>query len=104
MKKKQKISKLIRHSRKLTQAYFMEVAKAEDVAKHEGRRLNVSGVLRILGVSRNGYYSFKKKKPCNMKLKKEQPMEHIREIHQESNDIYGAPKITSIFARKRRSD
>ena len=78
----------------------MEVAKAEDAAKHDGRRLNVSGVLRILGVSRNGYYSFRKKKPCDTKLKKEQRMEHIRDIHQESNDIYGAPKITSILQEK----
>jgi putative transposase len=54
-------------------------------------------VLRILGVSRNGYYSFKRKKPSNTKIKKEQRMEQIREIHQESNDIYGAPKITSIL-------
>lgn len=61
----------------------MEVAKAEDAAKKEGRRLNVSGVLRILGVSRNGYYSFRRKKPSNTKLKKEQRMEQIREIHQE---------------------
>lgn len=75
----------------------MEVAKAEDAAKNKGRRLNVSGVLRILGVSKNGYYSFKRKKPCNTKLKKEQRMEQIREIHQESKDIYGAPKITSIL-------
>lgn len=39
----------------------MEVARAEDSAKNEGRRLNVSGVLRILGVSRNGYSSFRRK-------------------------------------------
>jgi len=54
-------------------------------------------VLRILGVSRNGYYSFKRKKPCDTKLKKEYRMEQIREIHQESNEIYGAPKITSVL-------
>lgn len=54
-------------------------------------------MLRILGVSRNGYYSFRRKKPSNTKLKKEQRMEQIREIHQESNDIYGAPKITAIL-------
>lgn len=75
----------------------MEVAKAEDAAKNEGRHLNVSGVLRILGVSRNGYYSFRRKRPSDTKLQKEQRMRQIREIHQESNDIYGAPKITSIL-------
>lgn len=57
----QKYKKSNRHSGKLTQAYFIEVAKAEDAAKNEGRHLIVSGVLRILGVSRNGYYSFKRK-------------------------------------------
>ena len=34
------------------------------------RRLNVSGVLRILGVSRNGYYSFKKRKTSQRQLHK----------------------------------
>ena len=49
-----------KHSGKMTQAIFIETAKAEDLAvKDKKRRLNVSGVLRILGVSRNGYYSFK---------------------------------------------
>lgn len=91
------IKKNNRHSGKLTQAYFIEVAKAEDAAKNEGRRLNVSGVLRILGVSRNGYYSFRRKKSSDTKLKKEQKMEQIREIHQESKEIYGAPKITAIL-------
>jgi len=36
----------------------------EDKLNDEGkRRLNVSGVLRVLGVSRNGYYSFRKRLP-----------------------------------------
>jgi transposase InsO family protein len=63
--------------------------------KAEGtRRLNVSGVLRILGVSRNGYYGFKNRKPSKQQIKKEERMEKIKNIHEESNQIYGAPKIT----------
>lgn len=39
----------------MTQTLFIETAKTEAEMKNEGmRRLNVSGVLRILGVSRNG--------------------------------------------------
>ena len=53
-----------KHSGKMTQAIFIETAKAEMAAVDDKRRrLNVSGVLRILGVSRNGYYSFKHRKP-----------------------------------------
>ena len=48
----------------MTQAIFIETEKAEASAnKDKKRRLNVSGVLRILGVSRNGYYAFKHRKP-----------------------------------------
>lgn len=57
------------------------------------RRLNVSRVLEILGVSRNGYYAFKNRKPSNRQLKMEKRIEQIRQIHKESHEIYGAPKI-----------
>ena len=56
----------------MTQAIFTETAKAEALAVAGKRQpLNVSGVLRILGVSRNGYYSFKNRKPSNMELNKQ---------------------------------
>ena len=56
----------------MTQAIFIETAKAEDLAvKDKKRRLNVSGVLRILGVSRNGYYAFKSRKPSERQKHKE---------------------------------
>ena len=57
------------------------------------RRLNVSRVLEILGVSRNGYYAFKSRKPSGRQLKKEKRMEEIRQAHKGSHEIYGAPKI-----------
>ena len=48
----------------MTQAIFIETAKAEAIAAYgKRRRLNVSGVLKILGVSRTGYYSFKHRNP-----------------------------------------
>lgn len=80
----------------MTEALFVETAKAESRLREEGRRrLNVSGVLRILGVSRSGYIAFRKRSPSRSRIKKEQRMEKIREIHEESHEIYGAPKIAS---------
>ena len=60
------------------------------------RRLNVSGVLRILGVSRSGYNSFKERE-FNMSAKlsrKDELKSLILDIHLRSKQIYGAPKIT----------
>ena len=79
----------------MTQAIFIETAKAEDLAvKDKKRRLNVSGVLRILGVSRNGYYSFKNRKPSLREKRKEAVEDKIIDIYDESHQNYGAPKIT----------
>ena len=84
-----------KHSGKMTQAIFIETAKAEDLAvKDKKRRLNVSGVLRILGVSRNGYYSFKHRKPSERQKHKESIEDKIIDIYDESHKNYGAPKIT----------
>ena len=79
----------------MTQAIFIETAKAEDLAvKDKKRRLNVSGVLRILGVSRNGYYAFKSRKPSERQKHKEFIEDKIIDIYDESHKNYGAPKIT----------
>lgn len=85
----------------MTQALFIETEKAEKAMEKEGiRRLNVSGVLRVLGVSRNGYYGFKKRKPSNQQLKKEERMEEIQKIYEDSHQNYGAPKITEVLLEK----
>lgn len=70
----------------------------EDNLNDEGeRRLNVSGVLRVLGVSRNGYYSFRKRLPSDRQKRKEAIMEKIMAIYNESHQNYGAPKITKVL-------
>lgn len=79
----------------MTQAIFIETVKVEEQAvKDKKRRLNVSGVLRILGVSRNGYYSFKNRKPSLGKKRREVIEDKIIDIYDESHQNYGAPKIT----------
>ena len=48
----------------MTEVLFLTVSEYEEERKKQGKRLlNVSGVLRILGVSRSGYTYFKKKVP-----------------------------------------
>ena len=64
----------------------------------EGKRLlNVSGVLRILGVSRSGYSSFKKRLPSDMYKRKEAIKDQIKQIYDDSYQNYGAPKITQVL-------
>ena len=48
----------------MTEALFFETAEREENLKEQGEhRLNVSGVLKILGVSRSGYINWKKRLP-----------------------------------------
>lgn len=50
--------------------------------------------LEVLGVSRNGYYSFKHRKPSTRELHKETIEDKIIDIYDESHQNYEAPKIT----------
>lgn len=80
----------------MTQACFAEISKYEqEIKTKQKRRLNVSRVLELLGVSRTGYYSFRDKKPSERHLQKDARMEKIRTLHTESHEIYGAPKIAA---------
>ena len=84
----------------MTQAIFLKTKEKEEQLREEGkRRLNVSGVLRILGVSRSGYVAFKKHVRSVCQAKKERRMKEIRAIYEESHGIYGAPKIAARMRR-----
>ena len=62
--------------------------------------MNISGVLRILGVSRSGYNAFRKRTPSAGQLKKKQRMAAIKTIYDKSHKIYGAPKIAAKMRQK----
>lgn len=82
----------------MTEALYIETANEElELSEHNERRLNVSGVLRILGVSRSGYNSWKKRLPSNAKQKKQAIKEKIKDIYDESKQNYGAPKIANLL-------
>lgn len=85
----------------MTAALFLETARYEEQLLEEGkRRPNVSGVLRILGVSRSGYLAWKNRLPSNREKRKDQIKERIVEIYQESHQNYGAPKIAECLRRE----
>lgn len=78
----------------MTEALFLETSKSEEQLKEqEERRLNVSGVLKKLGVSRSGYINWKKRVPSKQAIRKQNVKERIQEIYDESHQNYGAPKI-----------
>ncbi len=54
-------------------------------------------MLKKLGVSSSGYYSFKKRVISNQELRKQSLLGEITEIYNESHQIYGAPKITAVL-------
>lgn len=85
----------------MTEALFLETARQERMLKEQGeRRLNVSGVLRILGVSRSGYLRWKKRLPSGREKRKQALMGRILAIYEDSHQNYGAPKITECLRKE----
>ena len=85
----------------MTETLFLEAAECEEQLQEQGkRRLNVSGVLKILGVSRSGYLNWKKRLPSKRELRKQTIKEHILKIYYDSHQNYGAPKITECLKKE----
>jgi transposase InsO family protein len=57
-------------------------------------------MLKVLKVSKSGYYDFINRKQSKQKKRKEEIKEKVEEIHIESHEIYGAPKITKELEKK----
>ena len=90
-----------RHTGKMTEALFPETAHHEERLPEEGEcRLNVSGVLRILGVSRSGYRAWKRRLPSSRELRKRKIKERIPEAYNDSHQNYGAPQITECLKKE----
>lgn len=56
-------------------------------------------MLKLLDVSSSGYYDWKNRKPSQQQIRKEEIKIQITEIHNESFQIYGSPKITDILRK-----
>lgn len=77
----------------MTEAIYLEVRNKYEDFKGK-RRVSVSGMLRILGVSRSGYNSWLHRLPSNQQKRKAAVKRRIKEIYEQSYENYGAPKIT----------
>lgn len=76
----------------MTESIYEAVREASSQPKH---RIRVSRVLKILGVSRSGYYDWLRRKPSNREKQKAEVQRAIKDIYDASKRIYGAPKITA---------
>jgi putative transposase len=61
----------------------------------EAAQFPVSLLCRVVGVTRQGYYAWKRRPPSARELADRQLAERIRAIHLETEGIYGAPRIYS---------
>lgn len=57
-------------------------------------------MLKKLNVSRSGYYDYINRKPSKTKQRREEITKRVKEIHEESHEIYGSPKITQILNKE----
>jgi putative transposase len=53
----------------------------------------VATLCRLLGVSRSGYYAWRKRPPSARTRANQELTRHIREAHEQNRGTYGAPRI-----------
>ncbi len=61
----------------------------------EAAQFPVSLLCRVVGVTRQGFYAWKRRPPSARELADRSLGERIREIHRGAEEIYGAPRIHS---------
>ena len=84
----------LKSGQRLTEAVYTEVSAKAKAAKAAHRQVSISGMLKFLGMSRSGYHSFLQRKVSASKQHKEAVKKQIQQIYDQSNQNYGAPKIT----------
>jgi putative transposase len=52
---------------------------------------------RLYGVTRAGYYAWKKRPPSRRALEDQEILQDIRRIHAASRGIYGSPRVTQVL-------
>lgn len=65
-------------------------------------RVSVTGMLKMLGFSKMGYLSFLQHVCSNQEQRKQLLKDQIQKVYDESNQIYGAPKITKELQKKEK--
>lgn len=57
-------------------------------------------MLNKIGISKSGYYDWRKRKKSPRTKRKERVVKSIKIIHATSHEIYGAPKITQELQKQ----
>lgn len=60
----------------------------------------VSLLCRVLEVSRSGFYAWRSRGPSTRAIRDAEILEVIREIHSDSRETYGAPRVHRVLTRK----
>lgn len=83
----------------MTEAIYLEVTEKAEAARKAKRRVSVSGMLKILGVSRSGYRAWLKHVPSNAEKRRESVKAKIKDIYDKSKQNCGAPKNTQVLRK-----
>ena len=86
----------------MTEAIYLEVTERAEAAHKAKRRVSVSGMLKILGVSRSGYRAWLKHVPSNAEKRRESVKAKIKDIYDKSKQNYGAPKSHKCYAKQEK--
>jgi len=66
----------------------------------EKARHSVSGLCKLLGVTRQGYYAYSKR-PLSTRVCQDQALrEHVQRIHRDSRGTYGSPRVQQQLRRQ----
>lgn len=57
------------------------------------KKYSVNRLCVMLGISRSGYYAWKKRKPSQREQNNQALIDHIRRIHKMSRKAYGSPRV-----------
>jgi putative transposase len=63
-------------------------------------RYSVVTLCRVLGVSRSGYYAWHHRRPSSRQEANERLAQQIAEIHQQSRQTYGSPRIVKALRQQ----
>jgi transposase InsO family protein len=71
--------------------------KYQFIADHQ-QEFKITAMCRVLKVSRSGYYAWRKRPVSKREMANQKLTEQIEEIHQESRQTYGSPRIHAELA------
>jgi putative transposase len=71
-----------------------------ETVERERETYPVAAMCRILGISRTGYYDWRKRPVSERALADERLKPHIREAFVEGRETYGSPRVTRVLKKR----